>query len=44
MGVLDCLYEIDYNISMPGMYDDPVIFEPTFTFMGLLYCVLDVKP
>ena len=38
MGSLASLMISDYNISMPGMYDTPVIFEPTFTFMGFLYC------
>ncbi len=26
-----------YNINTPEMFDNPVIFEPTFTFMGLLH-------
>lgn len=44
MGILATFKRIDYNMGIPGMYDTPVIFEPTSTFMGLLYCVLDVRP
>lgn len=29
---------------MPGVFDTPVNFEPTFTFMGFLYRADDVRP
>lgn len=29
---------------MPGVFDNPAVFEPTFTFMGFLNRVNDVRP
>lgn len=42
---------LGYNVSrneqsfqFPGMFDNSWYFDPTFTFMGFLYCHVAVRP